>query len=610
MKKLFTLLLIFSLVAALLPLGSVFAANESSIIYTVSSDGTYAILSDASDVSGNVTIPAAVTLNGKSYPVKTIAAEAFAGSSAVTVTIPSSVTTIEDRAFVYCYLLSAIDFSGAACNIGNQAFTGSQALEIVSNVDAVTKIGYDAFDSTAWYSEQASKLTNSALYIGKTLYTFFGDASSFTIASGTLSVSPSAFEGNKTLESIDLSGIVEVGKDAFKNCSSLATVDFGNSLEVIGISAFDGCSALSGTITLPASVISLGANAFENCGIETADLSATGLSVMSNGVFKDCDNIKKVILPASVTKIENYSFSSCSSLSEINASAVTSIGYDAFRGCTDLSDKSQFGNVEYIASGAFDGTAIYTSANGTAVAIGKAFYKTEESVVSLAIDEGVKQISPYAFYNTKQFSILALPTSLEKINENAFASVESGNIFVFSSAAGVYEDLKALPAGTVYVPQGKTVNNSNISIGNITGISVVTLPGKTGYFNHEQLDASGIKIALNTTLNGTAQTFDIADIGYSPSYTYDFAASPTVTVSYCGYTATFDVTLKKFIPGDANNSGSVDTNDIVLLRKYVAGLVSSDDINVEACDLDGVAGITTTDLVVLRKILAGLIVIE
>ena len=401
-----------------------------------------------------------------------------------------------------------------------------------------------------------------------------------------------------------------MGKDAFKGCSNLAAVNFGNSLKVIGISAFDGCSTLSGTITLPESVITVGANAFENCGIETADLSKTGISVLSNGVFKDCSDLKKVILPASVTKIENYSFNNCASLSEINASAVTSIGYDAFRGCTALCDKAQFENVEYIASGAFDGTAIYTSANGAAVTVGKAFYKTEESVVSLAVDEGVKQISPYAFYNTKEFSTLALPTSLEKINENAFACAESGNIFVFASAAGVYEDLAALPAGTVYVPQERTISNTDISVGKITGISVVTLPEKIQYFSHEQLDPTGIKILLETTLNGTVQYFDVAEIGYAPSYTYNFATSPTVTVSYCGYTATFDVTIKKFIPGDADNSGTVDTNDIVLLRKYVAGLVDFDDINLEACDLDGTPGITTTDLVVLRKILAGLIVIE
>ena len=55
------------------------------------------------EYSGNITIPATVTHEGAEYAVTSIESSAFAGCSDLTaITIPESMTNIEDQAFRYC----------------------------------------------------------------------------------------------------------------------------------------------------------------------------------------------------------------------------------------------------------------------------------------------------------------------------------------------------------------------------------------------------------------------------------------------------------------------------------------------------------------------------
>ncbi len=613
-KRLTAILLVLLLILSVTPFviadGTSSYTDASGIVYQPSADGTYAVVADGKSASGAVTIPNAVTIGSSSYIVKEIAASAFYGSAVTSVVLNSSINYIGDRAFAYCPTLASFNFNSANVTLGNRVFEGSPYLASLSNYANLAKVGYGALDGTAWLSDIKAAASDSAIYVGKVLLAFVGDASSFTIVSTASSIAPGAFKNNTTLSSIDLSGITSVGDSAFEGCSALASITFGQSVINIGSYAFEGCSSLSGTLTLPASVEKLGAGAFSETCFATADLSAAKLTSIENATFKNCENLLTVILPDTVTAIGDYAFEKCSSLAQINAENVVSVGYDAFRGCTLLADKAAFANVEKISSGAFDGTAIYTSAAGEAVTIGKAFYKTESVTIDLVIEEGVTSISPYAFYAAESADLLALPTTLESIGNDAFVSLENGTIFVFSTADSVFESLASLTAGTVYIPHGEVLDNPNVSVGYITGITVSTNPTKMTYKADEQFDPAGMSIVLNTTLDEVPESFDIADIGYTPSYSYNFASSPTVTVSCGGYSTTLDVTVKTCTPGDLNNDEAITTDDLIILRKYIAGLVSEDSFNIDAGDLNKSGNVSTDDLVMLRKVIAGLITLD
>lgn len=69
-----------------------------------------------------------------------------------------------------------------------------------------------------------------------------------------------------------LANVIEIGAEAFAGCTSLATVDFGRSIESIGERAFAGCTALE-VAYIPASVIELGANVYEGVDADKLEVA-------------------------------------------------------------------------------------------------------------------------------------------------------------------------------------------------------------------------------------------------------------------------------------------------------------------------------------------------
>ena len=64
---------------------------------------------------------------------------------------------------------------------------------------------------------------------------------------------------------------------------------------------------------------------------------------------------------------------------------------------------------------------------------------------------------------------------------------------------------------------------------------------------------------------------------------------------------------KEYVDGDVNGDGNVNSDDILLIRKYIAGLVSESEIVFDAADVTGDDFVNSDDLVALRKMVAGLI---
>ena len=86
-----------------------------------------------------------------------------------------------------------------------------------------------------------------------------------------------------------------IGESAFKGCVELKTFTLPNTLTTIGAGAFEDCKKYNPTI--PNSVSSLGDNCFKGTGIETLILSSTNnLEKIPNGAFENCKFLKKVIL--------------------------------------------------------------------------------------------------------------------------------------------------------------------------------------------------------------------------------------------------------------------------------------------------------------------------
>ncbi|MGE0021822.1 MAG: leucine-rich repeat domain-containing protein [Draconibacterium sp.] len=143
----------------------------------------------------------------------------------------------------------------------------------------------------------------------------------------------SAFKNCSSLQSIIFpDSVVSIGFGAFSNCNNLTSVTLNSYLKVIGNGAFEGCRSLS-SIKIPENVVSIGVGAFFYCTELKEIILPTALVIINDGVFAGCEKLGKISIPPSVTHIGINSFSGCISLKQVSISdSVKYIGNNAFVG--------------------------------------------------------------------------------------------------------------------------------------------------------------------------------------------------------------------------------------------------------------------------------------
>jgi hypothetical protein len=208
------------------------------------------------------------------------------------------------------------------------------------------------------------------------------------------SIGIAAFSGCTNLTSATIpNSVTNIGPCAFFHCASLINVTIGDSVTSIGSVAFGGCANLT-NVTIPNSVTNIGGDAFWGC---------TSLTLM----IVDTDNpsyisVAGVLFNKSQTALVAYSAGLSGSYTIPNS--VTSVGNDAFHGCTRLTSVTIPNGVTSIGVGAF--------ANCT-------------SLTNVTIPSSVTSIGGYAFENR---------TSLTTAYFSGNAP--SGDNMIFSGASG------------------------------------------------------------------------------------------------------------------------------------------------------------------------------
>ena len=93
-----------------------------------------------------------------------------------------------------------------------------------------------------------------------------------------------------------------------------------------------------------------------------------------------------------------------------------------------------------------------------------------------------------------------------------------------------------------------------------------------------------------------------------PAELKDIALNVTTYKDYKAIELTSLVkTVNDVVLGDADGDGFVTMKDVLLSRKYIAGLVGDADLNLAAADADGDGFVTMKDVLLMRKAVAGLV---
>lgn len=218
------------------------------------------------------------------------------------------------------------------------------------------------------------------------------------VISGAVDVPRDMFGKCTELKKVTLkNGVSSIGEDAFRDCSSLESVIFENTvLEKISDGAFWGCSALS-SIALPDSVTEIERNAFFETGLRNIQLPEK-LTLIGGGAFCNCKNLKQVQLPPQLKELGEGAFFNCENLAQIQLpSQLNKLGGDAFRDCTSLDKIDIPAGLKQIESATFCNTGL----------------------TSVTLHEGLTKIEDGAFHDCLKLKKIRIPKSVTDIGELA-----------------------------------------------------------------------------------------------------------------------------------------------------------------------------------------------
>ena len=289
----------------------------------------------------------------------------------------------------------------------------------------------------------SGNITIPSTYIGKPITTIGLEAfkgctslASITIPNSVTTIGNSAFSGCSSLTGVifgENGQLTTIGEDAFYSCTRLISITIPDSVTTIGSSAFRGCSSLT-SITIPNSVTTIGNSAFSGCSSLTGVIFGENsqLTTIGEDAFYSCTRLISITIPDSVTTIGSSAFRGCSSLTGVifgENSQLTTIGEYAFSGCSSLTSIVIPDSVTTINSYAFYGcdslTSVTFGENSQLTTIGSYAFCNCDSLTSITIPDSVITIGKYAFYNCSSLASITIPNSVTTIGSSAFHNCSS-----------------------------------------------------------------------------------------------------------------------------------------------------------------------------------------
>ena len=274
---------------------------------------------------------------------------------------------------------------------------------------------------------------------GEVKYAVEGGYLTFDKKTGTVTDCDSSVTKANIPHTIKGATVTCIGNGAFGWCKSLTGVTIPDSVTSIGGSAFYGCTSLT-SVTIPDSVTSIGGSAFGNCKSLTNMTIPDSVTLIGNGAFLGCTSLTSVTIPDSVTSIGEQAFSECTSLTSVTIpDSVTSIGDGAFASCTSLTGIwVAEGNNDYSsdASGVLfnkdkitlvqcPGTFREYTIPDSVTSIGEQAFMGCSSLTSVTIPDSVTSIHWGAFYDCTSLTSVTIPDSVTSIGAWAFRDCTS-----------------------------------------------------------------------------------------------------------------------------------------------------------------------------------------
>lgn len=278
----------------------------------------------------------------------------------------------------------------AVCGLGNFSSEATDQKKGFSENTNITGITFEEGSQIKWIGDHAFKNCSSLKTINN-------------VPAGLTDINEWCFEGT-ALESVDLSNTnVTIMKDGvFFNNTSLTSIQLPNRLENFWDKAFYGCKVLN-NIVMPSTVKGIYNNVFEGCEALSNVTFNDSYTTLGHHVFKNCP-LAAVTFPNSLNSIGEYAFEGTNLKTvDLSNTKITSLPDGSFYNCKQLSDVKLPKDLTDIGNNAFISSAI----------------------ASITFPPSLQKIGDYAFQKAKLANVV-IPTKCNAIERGAFS--ENANL--------------------------------------------------------------------------------------------------------------------------------------------------------------------------------------
>jgi hypothetical protein len=345
--------------------------STDGLIFSKNADGVSCTLTGIYNVDAsvkNIVVPSLY----QGLTVTSIGENSFGGTSATSVTLPPTITTIQPWAFHGCNTLTSVTLPSSLTSIGNLAFYGCTGLTTLVIPDSVTTLGQSAFDACTGLTSVT--LPSALTSLSKSLFEGCTGLTSMVIPEGVTSLEDYAFDGCTGLTTVNLpDSLTHIGEQVFDQCTSL-TYNVKNNVNYLGNSTHPYLAAVGASTSITSVTLEAGCKFVLDCAFDVF-ANATVVGDLANITLPDslleigyaafaALDITSLTLPSNLVYVASEAFSYCRKLTSISVPVgVTSLSEKVFEDCTALQSVSLLGVVTNFGASVFMDDAVLATLN-------------------------------------------------------------------------------------------------------------------------------------------------------------------------------------------------------------------------------------------------------
>ena len=331
--------------------------------------------------SGNITVPATVTIGEEVYNITEIKEKAFENANVKTVSIASTVSKIGDYAFL------------------------NSSLESLN-------------------LEDASKL----LSLGKGVFSGCANFNQFLLPADTKTIPDELFKGTAVAD-VSFDGIESIGVSSFEDCKAITTLVITETVKSIGSKSFSGCTGLAQVTVNTTFPPSCAADAFSQGATENATLNVPMgyVQTYTSAIGWDSfDKYDEFSLPVNVG--DRFTINGVAYIITGVEDETMTVKVTYQKTVNDKTETSAIidANKEgYVGAINIPATITYQGKTFTVNEIEeKAFYGASE-LTTVTLPNGITILPQYAFMDCTSLSNINIPETVTELGANVFAYCEN-----------------------------------------------------------------------------------------------------------------------------------------------------------------------------------------